>query len=135
MEKITEKNCIETIRELFPRFERYWEAYSKMWSLTQAIHLKMVSFANYLLEILMERDETEMRRHLNFVEYMLQYGTDEVRHSVMTVVFDLVLSKDPEEINLDEILPFMGEQTAKSIVKRRRMLNEDKEKVETVVKV
>jgi len=106
-----------------------------MWSLTQAIHLKMVSFANYLLEILMERDETEMRRHLNFVEYMLQYGTDEVRHSVMTVVFDLVLSKDPEEINLDEILPFMGEQTAKSIVKRRRMLNEDKEKVETVVKV
>lgn len=74
MKQITGERCIELMKEKFPGFLSYWEAYIRDFGADNGLHIQMLPFDEYTIDTIKSNDEAEMEKILglwNFCSAMV----------------------------------------------------------------
>ena len=108
MEKITEKGCIQLMKENFPEFPTYWEDYIRRFGSDLGIHIQMLPFCEYTIDKIKSNNEAEIKKIFDFVEFLLCHGDDSVQNAMTTSYLEYLMSKDPDEIKFSKFVKFLG---------------------------
>jgi hypothetical protein len=111
MEQITEERCIALMKQKFPKFSTYWENYIRDFGSDLGLHIQIMPFGEYALDIIKSGDEIEMKKIFDFVEFLLCQGDDSVQNAMTTSFLEYLMSKDPDEIQFSKFVKFLGEQS------------------------
>lgn len=111
MEKITGENCIELIKEKFPKFLPYWESYIKDFGSDNGLNIQMIPFEEYAIDTIKSNDELEIKRFFDFVEFLLCNGDESVQNAIATSFLEYLLSKDPDEIQFPTFAKYLGKNS------------------------
>lgn len=111
MEPITEKRCIELMKEKFPKFHSYWETYIRDHGSDLGITIQMLPFCKYTVDAIKSNNEAEIEKIFNFVEFLLCNGDDDVQTAITTSYLEYLMSKDPDEIQFASVVKYLGENS------------------------
>jgi hypothetical protein len=111
MEPITGERCIELMKEQFPKFPSYWEAYLREHGADNGLHIQMLPFEEYTIDTIKSNDEAEMEKIFNFVECLLCNGDDNVQTAITTSYLEYLMSKDPDEIQFTSFVKYLGKNS------------------------
>lgn len=111
MKQITGERCIELMKEKFPGFLSYWEAYIRDFGSENGLHIQMLPFDEYTIDMIKSKDEAEIEKIFNFVEFLLCNGDDDVQTAITTSYLEYLMSKDPDEIQFASFVKYLGENS------------------------
>ncbi|MCP5505396.1 MAG: hypothetical protein H7A38_00755 [Chlamydiales bacterium] len=111
MEEITEKRCIELMKETFPKFLPYWESYIKKHGSDDGITIQMLPFCEYTIEVIKSNNEIEIKKIFDFVEFLLCNGNDFVQTGITTSYLEYLMSQDPDEIQFASFVKYLGKNS------------------------
>ncbi|NGX46998.1 MAG: hypothetical protein K1000chlam3_00367 [Chlamydiae bacterium] len=111
MEKITSENCLILLKEKFPQFLPYCESYVNYWGIDQGITTQMMPFAEYVIDIIQSKDEAKIKEIFDYVEFLICDGNDSVQNAITTSFLELLLSKDPDEIQFTTFAKYLGKNS------------------------
>lgn len=111
MEEISEKRCIELMKETFPKFLPYWESYIKKNGSDDGITIQMLPFGKYTIEVIKSNNEIEIKKIFGFVEFLLCNGNDFVQTAITTSYLEYLMSHDPDEIQFASFVKYLGENS------------------------
>ncbi len=109
MKKITAKNCIELIKQTFPKFLPYWESYIRDFGPDLGLTIQMIPFEEYALSVVKINNVIEIKKIFDFVELLFCNGDESVKDAIATSFLEYLLSKDPDEIKFKKFVKYMGE--------------------------
>lgn len=109
MEKITSERCIELMKEKFPKFPTYWEAYIRDFGSDLGLTIQMLPFCEYAIDVIKSDDEIEIKKIFNLVEFLLCNGDESVKNAITTSFLEYLMSKDPDEIKFSKFVKSLGE--------------------------
>jgi hypothetical protein len=109
-EKITEENWLELMKEKFPKFIPYWEAYINDHGSDNGITIQMFPVGDYAIDVIKSKDEIEIKRIFDFVELLLHEGDQSMQDAAATGLLEHLLNKDPVEIKFSTFVKHMGEE-------------------------
>lgn len=109
MTKITSEHCINLIKEKFPKFLNYWDAFVRDFGSDNGIHTQMLPLGAYTLDLIKSNDEIELKKILDFVEILICNGDDAVQSAMTTAYLEYLMSKDPDEIQFSKCVKYLGE--------------------------
>jgi hypothetical protein len=108
MEKISGEKCIELMKENFPKFPAYWEAYIRDFGSDLGLTIQMLPFCEYTIDVIKSNDEAEIKKNFDFVEFLLCNGHELVQNAIATSFLEYLMSKDPDEIKFSKFVKFLG---------------------------
>ncbi len=111
MKQITGERCIELMKEKFPGFLSYWEAYIRDFGSDNGLHIQMLPFDEYTIDTIKSNDKDEMEKIFNFVEFLLCNGDDYVQTAITTSYLEYLMSKDPDEIQFASFVKYLGKNS------------------------
>ncbi len=111
MIQITEENCISFLKEKFPRFIPYWNSFVDYWGLGQGITIKMLPFGEYAVDVIKSKDEIEMKKLFDYVEFLICNGDDSVQTAMTTSFLEHLMGKDPHEIQFTTFVKYLGKKS------------------------
>jgi len=111
MEKITGECCIELMKEKFSEFPIYWEDYIRDFGSDLGLHIQMIPFGEYAVDVIKSNDEVNVKKIFDFVEYLLHEGDDDVQTAITTSFLEYLMSKDPDEIQFSKFAKYLGENS------------------------
>jgi hypothetical protein len=107
MEMISDENCIELLKEKFPKFVPYWESYKDFaWDL--GLTIRLIPFGDYVIDVIKSDNQEEIKRIFDFVEFLLINGDESVQTCITTGFLEHLLSEDPEQIQFKTFAKFLG---------------------------
>ena len=109
MKFITEKICIDFIKEEFPKFIPYWEDYIRKEGQNDSINIKLIPFEKYTIQVIKSNDTVEIKKIFAFIEFLLREGNESVQTAICTGYLENLMSKDPDEIQFSTFANYMGE--------------------------
>jgi hypothetical protein len=96
------------MKETFPKFLAYWEAYIRDFGSEDGICVQMMPFGEYTIDVMKSADEAEMKKIFDFVEYLLIHGNESVQNAMTTGYLEYVMSQDPDEAKFSICVKFLG---------------------------
>jgi hypothetical protein len=108
VEKITGERCIELMKETFPNFSSYWDAYIVDYGSDEGLTIQMLPFGKYAVDAIKAKDEIAMKKIFEFVEFLFLNGDQDVQGAVATGFLDHLLHKDPEQIKFSTFVQHLG---------------------------
>lgn len=106
---VTGNKCIELMKEKFPQFLPYWEAYVRNFGEDLGLTIQMLPFGKYSIDVIKSNDETEIKNIFIFVEFLLCNGDESVQTAMTTSYLEYLISKDLDEIKFSKFAKFLGE--------------------------
>jgi hypothetical protein len=111
MEKISQKNLMNLIKEKFPKFIPYWESYINYWGSDLGIIVPTMQLTDYVVDIIKSKDENEIERIFNFIEFLMCNGNEYVQTVIATEFLEGLLNRDPDEIQFINFSQNLGKET------------------------
>jgi hypothetical protein len=111
MKQITGEKCIELMKEKFPRFLSYWKDYIKDHGTDNGLHIEMIPFEEYTIDIIKSCNELEIKKIFDFVEFLLCNGDESVQNAIATSYLEYLMSKDPDEIQFASFVKYLGKNS------------------------
>lgn len=111
MIQITEDNLIALLKEKFPRFIPYWNSYIDYWGLDEGITMKVLPLGKYAVDMIKSKDEAEMKKFFDYVEFLICSGDDLVQTAMTTSFLEYLMSKDPNEIQFTTFAKYLGKNS------------------------
>lgn len=111
MKEITEERCIELMKENFPKFLPYWEAYIRAFGSDNGMTIQLMPFGNYTIDLIKSCDEAEMKKIFDFVEFLLCHSNESVQNAMTTGYLEYVIGQDPDEIKFSTCVKFLGQNS------------------------
>ena len=108
MKEITEKKCIDLIKETFPDFISYWENYIQEHGPDDGITIQMMPFEDYTIDVIKSNNTIEIIKIFNLVEFIICHGNESVQNAITTSYLEYLMSKDPEEIQFIHFAKYLG---------------------------
>jgi hypothetical protein len=106
---VTAENCINLIKEKFPKFCSYWDMYIQDFGADLGLTIQMLSFGRYVLDVIKSNNEDEIIRVFEFVEFLFLNGDETVQNAVATGFLEYLMNKSPEEVKFSTFYKYMGE--------------------------
>jgi len=110
-EQITEDNLIHLIKEKFPAFIPHWRAYLRRFGLDQGIMIQMSPLIDYVVEVVKQQDENEIKSIFDYIEFLMCDGDEYVQTAIATGFLEGLLNKDPDEIQFIKFRQYLGKET------------------------
>ena len=87
MKFITEKICIDFIKEEFPKFIPYWEDYIRKEGQNDSINIKLIPFEKYTIQVIKSNDTVKsvMGKVDKFINWIKEERRDSDIHRSSTV--------------------------------------------------
>jgi len=98
MEEITEKNLINLINKKFPKFIPNWESYLNYCGEGLGLTVQMMPLTDFVMDVVKSRDESEIERLFDFIEFLMCNGNDYVQTAIATEFLEGLINRDPDEI-------------------------------------
>ncbi len=111
MKKITGKNCIKLIKDNFPNFISYWNIYINDFGSDNGLTVQMIPFCDYTIDIIKSKNEKEIKKIFEFVEFLLCNGNESVQSAITTSFLEYLMSKDPDEIQFASFAKYLGKNS------------------------
>ncbi len=111
MEKVNEQNCMNTLAEKFPKFALYWEAYVDEEGTDDGLTVKMIPFADYVIDLIKGEQKSVLQEVFDFVEYLICCGDESVHAAMTTSFLEYLLARDGIEIKFSTICPYLGKES------------------------
>ena len=107
MQKITKNNCIEVLKQEFPKSISYWVKFGSDLDTEDGIIFALIPFEQYTIDVIKANDKSEMKRIFDFVEYLVSEADNAVQ-TAMTTGYLEYLMNEPEEIQFKTIVKYLG---------------------------
>lgn len=111
MKKITEEQCLDLLKEKFPKFIPYRDAYVTCWETTHGVLALMGPFSEYAIGVIKANNTAEIENILDCAEFLLCNGDQLVQNAVATVFLEDLMNKDPDEIKFGSICKYLGKNS------------------------
>lgn len=111
METIREDRCIELIKKTFPGFLSYWEDYIREFGPDDGFMIQTLPFCTYTIDMIKSKNETEIKKIFDFVEFLICNGDESVQNTMTTFYLEYLMSKDPDEIQFTTFAKYLGENS------------------------
>jgi hypothetical protein len=111
MTKITEEQCLSLLKEKFPNFIPYLEADIAYWGIEEGMTAQMMPFIQYAVDVIKSNNDIEIKKILDFAEFLLCNGDDTVQNGIATSFLEGLLNRDPEEIRFRNFCQYLGENS------------------------
>ncbi len=111
MKIVTSICCIDLIKEKFPQLLPYWEAYVADFGSDLGLHIQMIPFGDYAIDIIKTNNDVEIKKIFDFVEFLICNGEEEVQNAITTSFLEYLMSKDPNEIQFSKFVKYLGKNT------------------------
>ena len=76
MQRITEKNCIDYLKQKFPKFVPYWNSFVDYWGIDQGLTIQMLPLCEYTIDTIKSNDELEIKKIFDLVEFLICNGKE-----------------------------------------------------------
>ncbi len=111
MNEITEQNLVNLIKEKFPKFLPYWQAYFNKWGSDAGIGDDMEPFVHYIVDEIRSENYHEVEEIFNHVEFLLCNGDELVQVVVENCVLIPLMYKSRQEIEFVNYSKFLGTES------------------------
>ncbi len=113
MDKVTEKNFVESLLKRFPEFQAYWDNFLNDYGSIddEGIFTEVMPFADFVIDVIKSKDEKKIKDVFDFIELLVCKGDDSVQTVMTTGLLEYLMNKDPDEIQFSFFVEFMGKES------------------------
>jgi len=94
------------MKENFPEFLPYWDSNSENHDL--GLIIQMMPFGQYAIDVIKAKNELNIKKIFDFVEFLLLNGDESVQTAITTGFLEHLLHRDPEQIKFSTFIQHLG---------------------------
>ena len=108
---IKENELIDLLVKEFPGFKSHLDPFIEYWDEDIGITIKMMPFSDYIIDIIKAKDDNEIKRIFDLVEYLTIHGDESVQNAMTTALLEYLLIADPKEIQFKKFAHHLGKES------------------------
>jgi hypothetical protein len=104
---------MKEILKKFPSFELDWKLHCEGPFGNIGLSMDLGEFSHYTSKLLMRnksQDQNELKEIFNYIEYLLQFGDDEVKNAAATCFLETISNQVPD-IKPSNFVPLLGKES------------------------
>lgn len=110
MKKINSWECLNLLRDRFPKYDKYRQPYVAEWGNHADFMFAIMSpLQEYTLDVIRSHNTSEIKRIFDTAEYLMVLGDQDVQNGVATQFLENLMNANISEFIL--IIPYLGEES------------------------